>query len=71
MHRLYYSPGACSLAPHIVLEEIGKPYELELVSSSGVREGRMTATPEWKAVNPKGRVPALSGVAGHIGGAAV
>jgi glutathione S-transferase len=72
MHRLYYSPGACSMAPHIVLEEIGEPYELELISSAaaaGAREGRMTATPAWKAVNPKGRVPALSGVPGHIGGA--
>jgi glutathione S-transferase len=74
MYRLFYSPGACSLAPHIVLEEIGEPYELELVSSRavapGVGEGRMTATPAWKALNPKGRVPALSGVPGRIGGAA-
>jgi len=69
MHRLYYSPGACSMAAHIVLEEIGSPYELSLVSSSGVREGKMTATPEWRAINPKGRVPALTGVRGRIGGA--
>src|SRR6516164_5705195 len=69
VHRLYYSPGACSLAAHIVLEEIGKPYALDLVSSSGPREGKMTATAAWRAVNPKGRVPALSGVAGRIGGA--
>lgn len=68
MHRLFYSPGACSLAAHIVLEEIGSPYEIELVSASGSRQGEMTATPEWKAINPKGRVPALSGVAGRIGG---
>jgi glutathione S-transferase len=65
--RLYYSPGACSLAPHIALAEIGKPYELELVDAKG---GRKTDTPEWRAVNPKGRVPALTGVAGSIGGAA-
>lgn len=69
MYRLYYSPGACSMAAHIVLEEIGEPYELELISSSGVREGKMTATPEYKAINPKGRVPALLGVPGRIGGA--
>jgi glutathione S-transferase len=68
MHTLYYSPGACSLAPHIVLEEIGEPYATELVSSSGPREGKGTAAPAWKAMNPKGRVPALSGVAGSIGG---
>jgi glutathione S-transferase len=69
MYRLYYSPGACSMAAHIVLEEIGEPYELELVSSSGAREGKMTATPAWRAVNPKGRVPALNFVPGRIGGA--
>jgi glutathione S-transferase len=69
MYRLYYSPGACSMAAHIMLEEIGEPYELELVSSSGAREGKMTATPAWRAVNPKGRVPALGFVPGRIGGA--
>src|SRR5262249_38116005 len=35
----------------------------------GAREGSGTATPAWKAINPKGRVPALSGVPGRIGGA--
>jgi glutathione S-transferase len=69
MHRLYYSPGACSMAAHIVLEEIGEPYETELISSSGSREGKMTQTAKWRAVNPKGRVPALLGVPGRIGGA--
>lgn len=69
MYRLYYSPGACSMAAHIVLEEIGEPYALELISSSGAREGAMAAAPAWKAMNPKGRVPALLGVPGRIGGA--
>jgi glutathione S-transferase len=68
-YRLFYSPGACSMAPHIVLEEIGVPFELELVSSRGEREGAMTATAEWRAVNPKGRIPALFGVPGTAGGA--
>ena len=68
-HTFYYSPGTCSLAPHIVLEEIGEPYELTLISASGPREGEATSTPAWKAINPKGRVPALMGVSGHIGGA--
>ena len=63
MHTLYYSPAACSLAPHIVLEEIGAPYEAVLVKA-----GVDTVTPEWKAKNPKGRVPALTGVPGRIGG---
>ena len=57
------------MAPHIVLEEIGEPFELELVSSKGEREGAMTSTPAWRAINPKGRIPALSGVAGSVGGA--
>jgi glutathione S-transferase len=70
MHRLYYSPGSCSLAAHIVLEEIGQPYEVELVSASGRLEGEMTATSEWRAINPKARVPVLSGVPGRVGGGA-
>ena len=57
------------MAVHIVLEEIGKPYELELVSSRGHLGGVGTTSPAWKAKNPKGRVPALSGVSGRIGGA--
>jgi glutathione S-transferase len=69
MHRLYYSPGSCSMAAHIVLEEIGAPYELQPISSLGATEGKMTATPDWNAINPKERVPALLGVPGRIGGA--
>lgn len=66
MHRLYYSPGACSLAVHIVLEEIGEPYEAEIRSA---RNGEGTTTPDYLALNPKGRVPALTGVPGGAGGA--
>ena len=65
MHRLFYSPAACSMAVHIVLEEIGEPYETELVST---RPGGGTGTAAWKVRNPKGRVPALTGVPGRIGG---
>lgn len=51
--KLYYSPGACSLADHIVLEWIGKPYE-------AVRIGREERkSPEFLAINPAGAVPAL------------
>jgi len=57
---LYYSPNACSLAPHIVLEEIGASYRLERAS---VRDGT-TQSAEFRAVNPKGRVPVLHGVEG-------
>jgi glutathione S-transferase len=66
MHKLYYSPNSCSLAPHIVLEEIGEPYEAEIIQST---DSLMTGTPEWHAINPKGRVPVLTGVPGSIGGA--
>src|SRR3546814_5380854 len=48
--KLYYSPGACSLADHIVLEWIGKPYEAIRVS----RDDRKS--PEFLRLNPAGAV---------------
>lgn len=63
MYTFYYSPGACSLGPHIVLEEVGASYERSIVKA-----GEATRTDAWRAINPKGRVPALAGVAGTIGG---
>lgn len=56
MYTLYYSPGACSMAVHIVLAEIGTDYNLKLVS---VREGQNHQA-DYLRVNPKGRVPALA-----------
>jgi glutathione S-transferase len=56
MLKLFYAPGACSLAPHIVLEEIGGPHTLERVN---LRDGAQRA-PAYLAINPKGRVPALA-----------
>lgn len=51
----YYSPGACSIGPHIALEEAGLPFEAVRVSlARGEQNG-----PEYRAINPKGRVPAL------------
>lgn len=55
MLKLYYSPGACSFAPHIVLEEIGQPYEIQFVSTM---DGS-TRTDEYLKFNPKGHVPVL------------
>ena len=55
MLKLYYAPGACSLAPHIALEEAGAPYEVERVD---LRAGAQRSA-AYLAVNPKGRVPAL------------
>jgi glutathione S-transferase len=52
--KLYYSPGACSLGIHVLLEEIGKPYETEQVDLRTPRDERPLVK-----VNPKGRVPTL------------
>ena len=51
--KLYYTPGACSLADHIALEWSGLPYEAVRVP----REKRHS--PEYLAINPAGAVPAL------------
>jgi glutathione S-transferase len=55
MLKLFYAPGACSLAPHIALEEAGADYEVERVS---LQKGGQHL-PAYLAINPKGRVPAL------------
>ncbi len=52
---LYYAPGACSLAAHIILEETGLPYmgaKLDLAAGD-------QRAPEYLAINERGRVPAL------------
>jgi glutathione S-transferase len=51
--QLYYFPGACSLADHIVLEWIGVPYETIKVDRDGIK------SPEYLALNPTGTVPLL------------
>ena len=53
--KLYYAPGACSLGIHVLLEEIGKPYELTPLA---IREGAQFK-PEFTAINPKSKVPTL------------
>ncbi|MFA9217394.1 MAG: glutathione transferase GstA [Sphingomonadaceae bacterium] len=54
--KLYYSPGACSLSPHIVLLETGLPFEIEKVDL----QRKLTAGgADFTAINPKGYVPAL------------
>jgi glutathione S-transferase len=55
MFNLYYSPGACSLAPHIVLEELGVAYETHRVNLAAGEQ----RTPEYLKMNPLGRVPTL------------
>lgn len=55
MVTLYYSPGACSMASHIGLEESGEPYETKLVA---LAKGEQRSEAYLK-INPRGRVPAL------------
>lgn len=54
-YQLYYSPGACSMAAHIALQEAKAAYALQLVDLST----RAHYRPEYLAINPKARVPAL------------
>lgn len=56
MLTLYYAPKTCALASHIALIEAGAPYQLERVNFA---EGAQRK-PEYLALNPKGRVPALA-----------
>lgn len=54
--KLYYAPGACSLAPHIVLRETGRRFDLEMVD---LASHRTETGCDFMLVNPKGYVPAL------------
>ena len=54
--KLFYKPGACSLAPHIILRETGKAFTLEAVDLMTKRLGDGS---DYLAINPKGQVPAL------------
>lgn len=54
--KLYYSPGACSLSPHIALKEAGLPFDLVKVD---LKAKKLADGSDYLAVNPKGQVPAL------------
>ena len=55
--KLYYAPGACSLAPHIALCELGAPFSLEKVS---LKSKKTQTGADYLAINSKGSVPALA-----------
>ena len=61
--KFYYSPGACSLSPHIALLEAGLPYDLVKVD---VRAKKLENGDDFLKVNPKGQVPALGLDSGEI-----
>ena len=54
--KLYYSPGACSLSPHIALREAGIPFDLVFVST---RTHKLANGSDYYTINPKGCVPLL------------
>jgi glutathione S-transferase len=63
MLKLYYSPGACSLSPHIALREAGLTFDLEKVNTK--EKKTETGADYWK-INPKGYVPALQLDDGYV-----
>src|SRR5690242_12979677 len=56
MLKLYFAPGTCALASHIALAEAGADYTVERISFKANQQN----SPEYLAINPKGRVPALA-----------
>ena len=54
--KLYYSPGACSLAPHIALREAERRFDLERVD---LKTRRTASGRDFTEINPKGYVPCL------------
>src|ERR1700748_236050 len=60
---LYYSPGACSQAPHILMHEIGLEHEAKRVD---LRSKKLEDDTNYLSVNPKGAVPALQLESGEV-----
>jgi glutathione S-transferase len=61
--KLYYSPGACSLSPHIALHEIGAKFDLAKVD---VKSKRTDDNRDFREINPYGYVPALELDSGEV-----
>lgn len=60
--KLFYSPNACSIGIHVILEEIGKPFELVKLNFAEAEQ----YGPNYVAINPKSKVPALERDDGSI-----
>lgn len=54
--KLYYSPGACSLSPHIALKEAGIPFDLVKVD---LKAKKTEDGSDYLGLNPKGQIPAV------------
>jgi glutathione S-transferase len=61
--KLYYSPGACSLSPHIALLEAGLPYDLVKVD---LKAKKLENGDDFLKINPKGQVPVLALDSGEV-----
>ena len=61
--KLYYTPGACSLSPHIALLEAGLPYDLVKVD---LRAKKLENGDDFLKANPKGQVPVLQLDSGEL-----
>lgn len=66
--KLYYSPGACSLASHIVLAETGKPFAIE---RADIRAKKTETGADFLGITPRGAVPVLELDDGQILGEGV
>jgi glutathione S-transferase len=62
MLTLYFAKGTCALASHIALEDAGAPYEAKRIDFSKSEQ----QSPDYLAINPKGRVPALAAPQGIL-----
>ncbi|GCE82609.1 glutathione S-transferase N-terminal domain-containing protein [Komagataeibacter diospyri] len=61
--KLYYTPGACSLAAHIILNETGLPHSLEQVD---LKTKQTASGQDYLKINPRGAVPALEIAPGTV-----